>query len=466
MKNGLITENGELRYYRNGKPEHAGLILVDGDYYYISSGGWAVRGKHVVHREMTNGLLKRGTYTFDKDYKLIKGSYDPPQKRKKRKKRTGKQLPRRFFLSYILPAIVLILFPVLVIAISSLWTTDNPADPTETTGSSSVTTEPEIKIVLPSFEEDVLLCSPEAKEVYDGELPVRDAVQSGSPYRPFLFEYRLTNTSGVLQISENENMTDARSYVMAEHSGHVSIDNLKTGTTYYYKVIINGQEYPGTFRTAPSTRFVSIPGLVNTRDIGGYVNLDGKTVKQGLLIRGVEMDGLVNTEYFLPVDALEDVQADFGFVYDLDLRNPSIYSGQYLSRLGANVDHKFYGAPQYGSIFSKDYHPSLQSIFADLADPNKYPMYFHCTWGTDRTGTVIFLLEGVLNMSEQDMINDYKLSGFVRPAVADYTNMDVIIHGLEPYEGDTLQEKIVSFLTTEVGVTESQIQSIRNIFLG
>lgn len=463
MKDGLILENGELRYYRNGKPEHAGLIRVDGDYYYISSGGRAVKGEHVVHGEMTNGLLKRGTYTFGKDYKLIKSSYVAPKKRKKRK---TKQLPRRFFLSYILPALILILFPLLIIVISSLRTTDNPAPPVETTGSMAETTGQEIKIVLPSFEEDVLLCSPEAKQVYDGQVDVRDAVQSGNPYRPFLFEYHLTNTSGVLQISENENMTNARSFIMAEHSGHVSIDNLKTGTTYYYKAIIDGQEYPGSFRTAPSTRFVSIPGLVNTRDIGGYVNLDGKTVKQGMLIRGVEMDGLVNTDYFLPGDALEDVQATFGFVYDLDLRNPSIYSGQYLSRLGDNVKHKFYGAPQYGSIFSKDYHPSLKSIFSDLADPGKYPMYLHCTWGTDRTGTVIFLLEGVLNMSEEDMINDYKLTGFVRPAVADYTNMDVIIHGLEPYEGDTLQEKIVSFLITEVGVTESQIQSIRDIFLG
>ena len=73
MLQGVIEkENGEYCYYVNGQPKMAGLIEIDGDYYF--AGG---DGNVIVNRQYyvwkSNGLLPEGNYEFGPDGKMIQG---------------------------------------------------------------------------------------------------------------------------------------------------------------------------------------------------------------------------------------------------------------------------------------------------------------------------------------------------------------------------------------------------------
>lgn len=466
MKEGLIFEEDELRYYKNDRLYHAGVVEQDGAFYYINSRGRAVKGQYVIHSEMTNDLLKRGTYTFGDDYKMVEGSYIAPKKSKKKKKKKKKsssrkqpwyrsKTVRRIFIGLLLLTVMIVIAALMDQGQGSTSSTDKE------------TTEPntEVRVNLPAFTEDVLLCSPASKQLYDGKISVDAAADTGDPYRAFTFNYRIEGASGVLFLSQDPELTDASEYVLAENNNKVLIHNLKPDAEYYYKVTVADQDYYGSFKTAPSTRFVYIPGAVNTRDIGGYKTQNGKTIRQGMIIRGSEIDGLVEISYFVPTDKIKEVQNTFGFVHDMDLRGADLYQGVYTSRLGENVTHIFYGAPQYGQIFNDLYIPTLKTIFTDLADPGKYPMYMHCTYGADRTGTVIFLLQGILNMSEEEMLQEFQRTGLSISGYDKSAFMNIVVEGLQQYAGDTLSEKVVTYMTTVVGLTHEQLDSIRSILL-
>ena len=73
-KNGIVAENGSLYYYENGALTGAGLIRLDGDYYYVKTSNAEVVHSRTYWITVTNGLLPAGQYAFADDGKMI----DPP----------------------------------------------------------------------------------------------------------------------------------------------------------------------------------------------------------------------------------------------------------------------------------------------------------------------------------------------------------------------------------------------------
>ena len=70
VKNGIVPENDSLWYYVDGKLTYAGLILIDGDYYYVKTSGEVVHSRSYWITK-TNDLLPEKSYTFDDSGKMV-----------------------------------------------------------------------------------------------------------------------------------------------------------------------------------------------------------------------------------------------------------------------------------------------------------------------------------------------------------------------------------------------------------
>ena len=64
IKNGIVKENGKLFYYENGKKVGAGLIRLDGTYYYVKPSGVVVRNT-TYYVEDGKNMIPPGYYVFN-----------------------------------------------------------------------------------------------------------------------------------------------------------------------------------------------------------------------------------------------------------------------------------------------------------------------------------------------------------------------------------------------------------------
>ncbi|MBR3692619.1 MAG: tyrosine-protein phosphatase, partial [Clostridia bacterium] len=182
----------------------------------------------------------------------------------------------------------------------------------------------------------------------------------------------------------------AKTLEVQNYANEVRLYNLERGEQYRVSLTVllsDGVELYDEigFRTADLPRILTVDGISNFRDFGGWKTADGSRIRQGLLYRGTELDGAVNSKYNLTSAGVAQMEEEFGIRAVLDLRYTKNY--EIVERLGPNVRYHYYSVSSYVGIFANKHKVTTPYVFRVLADPDNYPLYIHCTHGMDRTGT-------------------------------------------------------------------------------
>ena len=106
------------------------------------------------------------------------------------------------------------------------------------------------------------------------------------------------------------------------------------------------------------------------------------------------------------------------------------------------------------------------TIFRLLLDPANLPAVVHCIEGQDRTGTLCFLLQGLLGVSDEDKLRDWETTGFSNPNTGfrHESRLDPFLKYLATLPGETVNERCVSYARS-AGVTDEEIAAWRERML-
>lgn len=214
-----------------------------------------------------------------------------------------------------------------------------------------------------------------------------------------------------LTLKEDESGWTAQYNVKAGATSY-SVTNLVPNMSYSYVVKTADENETlvglGSFRTKGMLHLVYYAGKIrNARDLGGWKTTDGKTVKFRKLYRG----GLLNGGY-LSSDGKKKMLAE-GILAELDLREAGDDAST-SSTLGSDI--LFYNPSikkAYGTMI-RDYPDKVKNSFEFIVRclREEKPLYFHCSLGRDRTGTITAVILGTLGVSESEMSKEFELLFF------------------------------------------------------
>jgi protein-tyrosine phosphatase len=165
---------------------------------------------------------------------------------------------------------------------------------------------------------------------------------------------------------------------------------------------------------------------MNFRDIGGYPARRGRTVAWRRVYRSGEFRNLTREDLHrltkeLRVGCVIDLRSDFevkkhgnGLLAEAGLKYHNIIFMANGGDPEANAK-RYEHCTNMGEFYielvqQKEYGRKIVEALEVIAEPENYPLVFHCAVGKDRTGMLAAMLLSLLGVGNADIIEDYTLS--------------------------------------------------------
>ena len=96
-------------------------------------------------------------------------------------------------------------------------------------------------------------------------------------------------------------------------------------------------------------------------------------------------------------------------------------------------------------------------------------VYFHCMVGADRTGTLAFLMEAMLGVSESDLSKDFELTSCYETRTRNGQGnsqfaLKKLKTALNSYSGNNIQEKVLSW-ADQIGLETDVLEQLKTLML-
>ena len=258
-------------------------------------------------------------------------------------------------------------------------------------------------------------------------------------------------------------------------TGRFEWDNFRVGCRYHWSVDVAGKgSATGLFSTEDRPpRLIRVPGVPNVRDLGGWRTADGRRVKQGLLYRSANLcENATECPGELPRMRLDDSGVNFmtnalGICTELDLRGPKECEGLAGSPLGQSVRRVEISSGCYSQMNEPWAKEACRRALELVGDERNLPLLFHCSSGQDRTGTLAFLINGLLGVSPEDLVRDWEASALWKDE-HDWFNRNntyaALLAVMDRYPGETLNARIESYVKS-TGFSDADVARLRELLL-